>query len=784
MNSFILATRTFFKKGRSNTTKVLTLGAGLALGLALLSKVLFVLSYDNFYPDSENIYLVKSYALLSEDKPEEWGQVSGAVAPGLSREVPGVLESTRFTYISGTSFVTENRSRFNAVMILADSNFYNILPRPMVAGDVSAALTNPLHCIVSESIAKKMGGSVLGKQFEPEAYPGLAVTIAGVFEDLPENSSFKYDVAISLSSIGSFLWDGRENWLGNDRYRAFVRLSPGTDPESLAPDVRKMQERNQDMETLKKAGVDLTYRFSRFRDEYKSRTDISRMNYLMGFLAFILIATSVFNYILISVTTLASRSKEIAVYKCHGANKKQIAALVMSETALHLVISLVFSAVLILSLRSYTQELLAVTLESLFNLKTILVLSVICLVILIVAVVIPVNLFSNVPVSSVMKEFKMGGMHWKKILLFIQITFSSFLLTTLVLTSKQYRLLLESHPGYESNNLLYFSSDASSSLDKTVVMQRLLSMPQVKGVSASDALLTEGQSGNNVFLPGDDRELFNIADLYNVSDNYIEIMEIPVVAGIPPGPGYVPESDVMVSRSFAEKLSIIAGWEDGALGKSIIITEHGLCNIKGIFENILIGSLVFEDKRPSAMFYNPEPGNYVLIKTFSHHDNYSGDFNSSQDSVYNVIDNEIASVMPERNYSLRTYKSDLLSQYRVIYNFRNALLIGVILSLVITVTGLSGYINNEIYRRRLEISMRKICGASNLDIYLIFTKQLLLCSIPSALIGIIATSILAPKVMELFSEKAVLPITMYFVIFLIIQLITIFPKSNFIPRIN
>ena len=44
------------------------------------------------------------------------------------------------------------------------------------------------------------------------------------------------------------------NWLGNDRYIAYVKLLPGTDPNGLAPAIRRMQERNQDMEGLKKAG--------------------------------------------------------------------------------------------------------------------------------------------------------------------------------------------------------------------------------------------------------------------------------------------------------------------------------------------------------------------------------------------------------------------------------------------------------------------------------------------------------------------------------------------------
>lgn len=60
MKNFNMALRSLFKKGRSNGIKILALAVGLAMGLVLVAKVCFERSYDNFYPDNERIYLVKS----------------------------------------------------------------------------------------------------------------------------------------------------------------------------------------------------------------------------------------------------------------------------------------------------------------------------------------------------------------------------------------------------------------------------------------------------------------------------------------------------------------------------------------------------------------------------------------------------------------------------------------------------------------------------------------------------------------------------------------------------
>ncbi|MFR8357047.1 MAG: hypothetical protein ACLVEJ_16435 [Parabacteroides sp.] len=72
----------------------------------------------------------------------------------------------------------------------------------------------------------------------------------------------------------------------------------------------------------------------------------------------------------------------------------------------------------------------------------------------------------------------------------------------------------------------------------------------------------------------EDRELFNIADMYFVSDNYFKIMEIPVVEGTAFQPGEANDDKVMVSRQFIDLMEKTAGWKGSPLGKGVMITEH------------------------------------------------------------------------------------------------------------------------------------------------------------------------------------------------------------------
>ena len=96
MNLLKLAYRPLFRKGELTTTRIISLAAGLAFGLLLLAEVFYYHSYDSFYPDSKRIYVVHENFRLdkSTDELMSYPRVSGAIAPGLKAEVPGIEAST------------------------------------------------------------------------------------------------------------------------------------------------------------------------------------------------------------------------------------------------------------------------------------------------------------------------------------------------------------------------------------------------------------------------------------------------------------------------------------------------------------------------------------------------------------------------------------------------------------------------------------------------------------------------------------------------------------------
>lgn len=750
MNNFKLIFRSLFKKKENNFIKILSLGTGLAVGLIIISKVFFEFSYDNFYPDSDQIYQIQSNATIGDQKLEGHGQVSGAIAPGMKAEIPEVEVATRLTYMGwDATFFTPDKKRYTGTFIMADSCLFDVLPRPMVSGNAKEILSRPLYGLVSESIAEKMGNNAIGQSIQLDNYPGRIITIGGVFKDVPENAHLRYDLVISLASIKNFMWDGTQNWVGNDRYLGYVKLIPGTDPASLAPSIRKMQERNQPMEDLKKAGVELSYTLSPLSRLHSDTPETKRMTLLLSAIAFALIFTAIMNYILILISTLVNRGKVIAVYKCYGAQQKDISKLIFGETSLHLVISLLISLFLIFCFRSTAEEILAASVYSLFSLQTCLILGVVCIIISLIIGIVPSYLFSRIPVSSVFRNLTMAKRGWKMALLFFQLVTSVFLVTLLVIVARQYDVMVTDNPGYNYERLLYYNTRGVNNNEKQKIIDELRTIPQVEMVATADALPFNFASGNNVYLPNNDQELFNVADLYGADENYLSLMEIPIIEGKGFNKESVSGKDIVISKKFADKIAALANWKDGVIGKEILITEHQQNNggprIIGVYPDIRLGSIASEDTRPSVIFYSSEPTSTIIVKLkVLNSDNIQ--------SVYDVFKKSF----PDKEITLTLYKDSMVKLYSNSRRFMNAITIGGIVTLIITLIGLIGYTNNEVNRRKSEIAIRKVNGATLIDILKLFLKDNLWITIPALICGGLAASIAATKWMEDFSKKATL----------------------------
>ena len=162
--------------------KILSLGIGLAIGVVLIAKVCFELSYDSFYKDVDRIYKIKAEWVMGDQNGDGDG-ISGAVAPGFKAEVPGVEAATRYSNLLNGNLYDESDNLITGLCIGADTCFFDFFNREFLAGDPMQALQEYNGDIaVSRSFAEKLGGvnEAIGKQMFVVDVLKLAV-IAALF---------------------------------------------------------------------------------------------------------------------------------------------------------------------------------------------------------------------------------------------------------------------------------------------------------------------------------------------------------------------------------------------------------------------------------------------------------------------------------------------------------------------------------------------------------------------------------------------------------------------------
>ena len=727
--------------------KVLSLGVGLAVGIVLIAKVFFELSYDSFYKDIDRVYTINTwYSHQGEEK--DYGQVSGAVAVGFMDEVPGVEAGTRTTYVfNGNTYLDENGNKLSGTLVCADTCFFQVFDRPILAGDPVKVLGKWGSVLVNRSFAEKMGGvqECIGKQICNADMDGLKLTIEGVFEDFPKNGSLDYDILLSMDTYGK---NSTDNWLGNDRYKGYVKLMPGVDPNTLTDAIRKMQEAPQPLERIEAQGTSLRYFLKPFSTLHTSDPDVKSQVILLSIVAALLILISLLNYILIVISSMVKRSKEVGVRKCYGAEGKHIYGMLTKEALLHIVLSLVLAAVIIFAGRSIVENLLGVPFQTLLVPQSIMAIAAVILLVLVISIVVPAELYQRVPVYAALKNYTENSRNWKLGLLGVQVLINVFLVVMMLIIGRQYQKVSNADTGYDYKNLYYFDMFDGDRQALTRAAQTLRSLPEVSAVAAAYNLPFEGSNGDNVYLPNDDRELFNIADQYECSPDFYDLMGIQFLEGRAPRDS----SEIVVDEKFVTKMAEFTDWSDGAVGKQVFITGHDRSSdterryftISGVYKSYIIGNLTGVDPRPSALFY----GEIGSMSSWMPHT-----FFKVRPEALPKIRQALEQALEGREINILSYEEQMRAAYADSKKMRNTMAIGAVFSLLIALLGLIGFIRDESLRRSKEMAVRKINGATTRDILGVFAVDILKLSGVMAVIACIAAFFVAHKWLEQFAEK-------------------------------
>ena len=676
-----------FTKGQGTIIKVASLAIGLTVGLVLLAKVQLERRYDSCIADKERVYEIHETFQRQGEEPQEYGATPGGIAPVLMQNIPEVEVATRYTAQFDDEKLTladGSRHYFEAAAF-ADTCFFDIFETRVLQGDARKILSSAGQCLVSRRLYNKIGGEAVGKAFTFASAPGKPMTIAGVFEDYPENSSFsQFDILMSMPSMGTYAYDGPENLIGNDRYHSFVRFRPDADMKKVRQEIDVLLKRVLPWDDLKylgyaNAGMNLeSVAGQRMKD-----TSVRTTCIILSIVALVMLFTAVMNYILVVISSLVGRARQVAVRKVFGAPRGSFYRSTLAEAAAHLLLAFVFAVLLIYIGQDVVRSLLGVSVGTLFSAQTALVVGVVCLVVLLCCGLLPGFIYSRIPLVYAYRVFSESKRTWKLSLLSFQFVLSAMLLCVLTTIYRQYDYMLSKDMGYQYDRVAYVDVRALHGDSIYSLARELENLPCVERAAAAYSLFCERQSGDNVLLPDDPREMFNCANLFFAEGGLVKTMGLQIVRGrdFKRLEHQDWTQEMLVDEHFARKMKEVAGIDD-VVGRQFVNTSVGPkypLTVVGIVKDFTMGSLVSRDERPMMVANGNVFTHYIMMRLQS----------ITPENIL-AIQQLCDRLYPDAELTVKLYKNELADQYEETHNTRDLIMIGCLATLLITLVGLIG----------------------------------------------------------------------------------------------
>ncbi len=541
-NYFKTAWRNLLNNKFYSAINITGLTVGLAVGLLILLWVNDELSFDKFNTKAGQLYQMDAQIGTGSSK-QLWAGVQGPVATYALKEVPGVQNAVRLVYNYDYSVF-----RYKDKLLgtgdngnwYVDPSFFKIFDFKLIKGNINAPFPNDKSIIITESTAKRFFGDAepIGKTLLADNKDNYVV--AGLIADAPENSSIKFDMLFSIEVrkkqySGKDYWKSMDSDWGNYYTNTFLQLQPGTSLQAVADKLTKIHIQHQPGPDAAK----VKYQMQPFTQIHLYNPDgsASGMQTVRIFLivaVFILLIACI-NYVNLSTARAMLRSKEVSIRKIIGAEKKQLFAQFVIETVLF------FSVALILAFGAI--ELLMPLYNSVsgkqmqFNLFDAGIWKVIGLTVLgtlTVSSIYPALLLSSFkPISALKGKISLGvgNAAFRKILVVTQFVFSIGLIIGTIIINSQLSYIRGKELGYDKSHVFSFGMrDMQKNYE--AVRAELLSQPGILGVTSSgDNIISIGNNTGDTDWDGKEPNSMFLIHPINIDKYYLGFFKVKLAAG-------------------------------------------------------------------------------------------------------------------------------------------------------------------------------------------------------------------------------------------------------------
>ena len=700
----------------------LTLGIACCLFIGLY--ILFELSFDKFHENIERIYRINVAG--------QQVTVCPALAPAMKTNFPEVENSVQMYNIGETLVKLPNNLGIKTEIIYSNEQTFNVFTFPIINGNPETALEKPYSAVIDEEMARQYFGSEnpLGKTLNISTRFGVDdFLITGVMKNIPENSHFSSHILVSLATFKQY-GVNLNDW-GSNYMHSYILLGNNTDYHAVENRITMLFKRytgkeikNYTLQPLK----DIHLKSGDLSFQMKPGSDINYI-YILSFTAFLILLIGCFNYMNLVTALSLKRHKEIGIRKVFGADKSLLVRQFLFESLFVTLVAVLLSVFIVFICIKPLSNLFGTEITfNLINIPSFLLLTLgIGIISVSLSGLYPAFYLSTFRPADIFRRAnaeKPGKVFFRNSLVLIQFTISIFLIIATLVVTNQVQFIRNKKLGFDREHIIVISVFQNNEiLDKQdIVKTEIQRIPGIKKMTFSSTIPMNLDWRNSVDYEGriDYTNSIQICCAY-VDYDYLDVFGLELVAGRNFSRDI--STDAIFERAFIinEAAARQLGWED-PIGKKMRFSQKEWGTVIGVvkdFHNLPLSQRI----EPVALMLTGTNKRLVSIKI------HSENIPETIAAVEKTWNNFSEGWPFEYEFMDKTYDDMYRSEIRINDQFRFFSALAIFLSCF----GLFGLVSFIIERRKKEIGIRKVLGASIAEILVYlsrgFSKQIILANI-------------------------------------------------------
>jgi len=720
-NALVTSYRTIINNKTYTIINITGLVLGLTAAFVLLVFSINETSYNSCFTKQDQLYRV----VFTDSKGISTPCGSKLIKPLFSVNVHECNRIARIIHTMPSVIKLENKFQLFACknFICADNDIFNILGMNFIRGGVQVAAQRSNSLFISASAAKKyFNGNI--RLLQPVKLKvgrcNYEMKLAGIYDDLPWNSTIKADFIAGIPFYESMLNDLMPDLLpmfnswDDFSVESLCEFAPGTDIRSETPGIQKVLNDG----AIK--GLNLKISFQPFREIYLGSADLVSNSHLTGnrlsvytysWLALFILLLAGINYAILSTARSALRFKEIGVRKVLGATKRELRIQILIESVLLTLMALPLALFLlgmvdprITGMPDYT-----ITMYSSNMLKYILYFTGITLSIGILSgLYVAIYLAGLNPINALKaKYFSPGKFNLSKVFIGFQLFITLSLLICMITIYHQIRLCYISNLSISRQNILLVPLKSSDFQKYTSLKSKLAGISDITSYSGTGLINLPSVDMNSVPLNLPNSKKPIQIEYVRIDRDFFKTIGIQIIRGR----DFDPYS---ITRKRIEYIINEEG-EKGFGVENPVGMNMNQARIVGVVRDFNIHTL-HKKILPTLFIYDPYSVNTLIF-------HYK---QGSENTVVTDIKKVWAQVYPGIPLNYSFFQQELKGVYSRENNFVIAVAVFTVLAFVITGMGLFGLALLISERKTKETAVRKVFGASNMQIIFRMQREFLL----------------------------------------------------------